>query len=205
VALDVGQDFKKRWLDAPEAVRLTLLEELHRICDLLNPAGEVKQWLEQDYRAMQLAQLKVEQAYADLKAQLIEAARLRRQHALECALAAKRAQQDAYNQQLLQDEVRQYQAQQAILDHMAIDVTAQSLEYSTRYRQNPKAQQAYNTAPRAFANEVEELRLRLELEAENFVGDQVQAFQQRLNAAAAEEIKYIVRQHLNSADKSSES
>ncbi|AOA59624.1 cell division protein BlhA [Acinetobacter larvae] len=203
MALNVGQDFKKRWLDAPEAVRQTMLEELNRICDLLSPEGDVHVWLEHDHRAMQLAQMKVEQAYADLKAELIEAARIRKQRALERALAEKRAQQQAYTQQLLQNEIDQFHAQQAALEHIAIQVTAQSLEYSTRYKKNPPLGTGH-AVPRAFHNEVEELRLRLELEAENFIGDQIQAFQQRLNAAAAEEIDYIINARLNSDHPSAE-
>ena len=37
MALNVGQDFKKRWLDTPEAVRQTFVDDLNRICDLLSP------------------------------------------------------------------------------------------------------------------------------------------------------------------------
>ena len=69
MALNVGQDFKKRWLDAPEAVRVTLLDELTRISDLLKPETDIHQWLDHDQRAMQIAQLNIEKAYADLKAE----------------------------------------------------------------------------------------------------------------------------------------
>lgn len=42
MALNVGQDFKKRWLNAPEAVRQTYQEDLARICDLLLPQTSIQ-------------------------------------------------------------------------------------------------------------------------------------------------------------------
>ena len=83
MVLNVGQDFKKRWLNTPEAVRQTFIDDLNRICDLLNPVTDVSNWLNNDQRHQQIAQLKIEQAYADVKAQLIEDARVRKQQALE--------------------------------------------------------------------------------------------------------------------------
>ena len=50
--------------------------------------------IEQDQRAAVSTQ-RIEQAYADLKAQLIEEARIRKQQALEKSLADKRAAQEA--------------------------------------------------------------------------------------------------------------
>ena len=79
MALNVGQDFKKRWLETPEGVRQTFVDDLNRICDLLSPKTNVQNWLSNDQRQMQVAQLQVEHAYAELKAQLIEEARIRRQ------------------------------------------------------------------------------------------------------------------------------
>ncbi len=86
MALNVGPDFKQRWLNVPEAVRQTFIDDLSRICDILKPEQE--------------SERKIEEAYAQRKAELIEAARIRRQLALEQALADKRAAEQAAIAQL---------------------------------------------------------------------------------------------------------
>ena len=48
VALNVGQDFKQRWLEAPEAVRQAYLDDLHRIFDILKPEVQLQAWIERD-------------------------------------------------------------------------------------------------------------------------------------------------------------
>jgi len=72
VALNVGQDFKKRWLNAPEAVRHAYQQDLARICDLLEPQTPIQLWVLNDEKAQLESQQNIEQAYADLKAELIE-------------------------------------------------------------------------------------------------------------------------------------
>ncbi|HFF5282023.1 TPA: hypothetical protein ACGDON_002168, partial [Acinetobacter baumannii] len=100
VALNVGQDFKKRWLNAPEAVRHAYQQDLARICDLLEPQTPIQLWVLNDEKAQLESQQNIEKAYADLKAELIEQARIRRQLALEKALADKRAKEAAYAAEL---------------------------------------------------------------------------------------------------------
>ena len=46
MALNVGQDFKKRWLNTPETVRQTYQEDLARICDLLLPQTQIQTWIQ---------------------------------------------------------------------------------------------------------------------------------------------------------------
>ena len=106
VALNVGQDFKKRWLNSPEAVRHAYQQDLARICDLLEPQTPIQLWVLNDEKAQLESQQNIEQAYADLKAELIEQARIRRQLALEKSLADKRAMEAAYAAELQADEVR---------------------------------------------------------------------------------------------------
>ena len=96
MALNVGQDFKKRWLNAPETVRQTYQDDLARICDLLLPQTVIETWTTQDQKSQQISLDKIDQAYADLKAELIEQARIRKQKALEQSLAEKREQQAQY-------------------------------------------------------------------------------------------------------------
>ena len=92
MTLNVGQDFKKRWLTAPDAVRQAFLDDLHRVTELLKPESQMQAWLDNDQRAQQVAQLKVEQAYADEKARLIEQARIRKQRARNASPRARRVQ-----------------------------------------------------------------------------------------------------------------
>ena len=199
VTLNVGQDFKKRWLSAPDAIRQAFLDDLSRIGDLLKPESNIQAWLDNDQRARQVAQLKVEQAYADEKARLIEEARIRRQLALEKSLAEKRAQQQAYNQQLLNDEKQQFLKQTEALTLLRQEIDADSLTYSERYTQNP-AVPSVDFSGRHFLvsddkiqSELDSVRLRLELEAETHIEQAVNAFRAQLKAAAEEEIAYILK------------
>ena len=73
----------KRWLNAPEAVRHAYQQDLARICDLLEPQTPIQLWVLNDEKAQLESQQNIEKAYADLKAELIEQARIRRQLALE--------------------------------------------------------------------------------------------------------------------------
>ena len=70
VALNVGQDFKQRWLEAPEAVRQAYLDDLHRIFDILKPEVQLQAWIERDKQEQQKSLQKIDVAYAELKAKL---------------------------------------------------------------------------------------------------------------------------------------
>lgn len=207
MTLNVGQDFKKRWLDTPEAVRQTFVDDLNRICDLLSPKTDVQHWLSNDQREMQVAQLKVEQAYADLKAQLIEEARVRKQLALEKALAEKRAQQDAYNLELQKDETQQYEQQTLNLQNLRQQIDLEISIYSEKYTKNPDtpaidyANGQFVVADAQITSELESVRLRLELEAETLIAQAVDAFRSKLQTAAKDEIEYILANSNFSAEK----
>ena len=198
MTLNVGQDFKKRWLTAPDAVRQAFLDDLHRVTELLKPESQIQAWLDNDQRAQQVAQLKVEQAYADEKARLIEQARIRKQRALEKSLADKRAIQAAYNQQILQDELHKQQQQTESLRELRGVIDQEISAYSARYQQNPAQSMDYAkgqflVADDQIQSELESVRLRLELEAETVIEESVAAFRARLQAAATEEIGYILK------------
>ncbi|HQZ58800.1 MAG TPA: hypothetical protein PLQ39_03765, partial [Acinetobacter sp.] len=138
MALNVGQDFKNRWLNTPETVRQTYQEDLARICDLLLPQTLIQTWNYHEEKAQQLSEQRIEQAYVDLKAELIEQARIRKQQALENALAEKRAADAAYAAQLHADEVRQFEQQTenllALRQHIDLEITQQT----DRYQANPE-------------------------------------------------------------------
>ncbi len=198
VALNVGPDFKQRWLDAPEAVRQTFMDDLNHICDLLQPNTQTQLWLAADQKAQDQAQQIIEQAYADLKARLIEEARIRRQLALEKSLAEKRAATALYAQQLWEDEGRQFAEQTQTLAHLRQQIEQETLDYAERYHQNDSSQ-TLDFAPglghfdQHIHSELESVRLRLELEAEAQIEQAVNQFRHKLRAAAKEEIEYILQ------------
>lgn len=201
MALNVGQDFKSRWLNAPEIVRQTLLEDLTRIGDLLNVQTDIAHWIDQDRRAQQISQLKIEQAHADLKTELIEAARQRKQQALEQMLADKRAQQQAYATQLQQDEIQQFQQQTVLLNTLREKIDAETQAYSQRFSKVATmtfSHEAHTTSPapdirlQHSEQEIANVRLRLELESEQIIQQALSDLKENLQQAAQEEIRFIL-------------
>ena len=198
MTLNVGQDFKKRWLDTPVAVRQTFVDDLNRICDLLSPVTDIQNWHNNDQRQMQVAQLQVEKAYADLKAQLIEEARVRKQLALENSLAEKRALQQAYDVQLQQDEIQQFAKQKLTLQNLRQQIDTDISLYSEKYCKNPDtpatdyANGQLRIADAQMLSELDSVRLRLELEAETLIEQTVNALRAKLEIAAKEEIDYVL-------------
>ena len=208
VALNVGQDFKKRWLNAPEAVRHAYQQELARICDLLEPQTPIQLWVLNDEKAQLESQQKIEQAYADLKAELIEQARIRRQLALEKALADKRASEAAYAAELQADEIRKFNEQTETLQTLRSHLEQEVAEQTARYQKNPETPSVNYSAGVKLSitddqilSELESLRIRLELEAENLIEESVTAFRAKLHSAAQEEIEYILKNSKFSDEK----
>lgn len=199
MTLNVGSDFKQRWLTAPQAVRQTFMDDLHRICEVLQPETQLHHWIAEDQRAQQQSHEKIEQAYAELKARLIEEARQRRQLALEKKLAQQRAEQAAYAAQLQQDEAQRFAEQTQALELMRQSLDQEISNYTARYEQNPELPTVtFNQAVTAvsddkIASELESVRLRLELEAETQIEQAVTVFRARLHTAAQEEIDYILK------------
>ena len=63
MALELGRDFSKRWLTAPDVVRQHVFTELTAICQLLQPATDFATWqLEQD-KLPSLAQVMAQAMY----------------------------------------------------------------------------------------------------------------------------------------------
>lgn len=199
MTLNVGQDFKKRWLNAPEIVRQTLLEDLTRIGELLKVETDLAQWLDHDLRSQQVSQLKIEQAHIALKEQLIEAARQRKQHALELSLAEKRATQQAYIEQLKHDEAEQFQQQQHSLSTLKDKIDAEIIAYSNRFDQvNITTETVGSTTTHRIETqhseqEIANIRLRLELESEQIIQQALSALKVNLQQAAQEEINFILK------------
>ncbi|WEI19200.1 hypothetical protein PY247_03895 [Acinetobacter proteolyticus] len=200
MALNVGQDFKKRWLNAPEAVRQTYQDDLARICDLLLPQTPIQTWTQHEENAQQRSQQRIEQAYADLKAELIEQARIRKQLALEKALEEKRAAEAAYAAQLQADEARQFQQQTENLLALRGHIDQEIAQQTERYQTNPEQPsvdyargQSVLIDDQQILSELESVRVRLELEAEGLIEQAVTVFRAKLHALAQDEIDYILK------------
>ncbi|MGX9606831.1 cell division protein BlhA [Acinetobacter sp. T63] len=198
MALNVGPDFKQRWLTAPEAVRQTFIDDLHRISEVLQPDSDLKRWVEYDQQQQQQSFQKIDQAYAELKIQLIEEARIRRQQMLEQRLAQQRADQAAYAQALYQDELQQFAAQTETLAILRTQLDQEILDYTARYQKNPENgsfnfAKGVRIADEQILSELDSVRVRLELEAETRIEEAVQQFRSQLQAAAQEEIEYILK------------
>lgn len=198
MALNVGPDFKQRWLNVPDAVRQTFIDDLGRICEALQPDSDIQRWLEADQKQQQLSFQRIEAAYAARKAQLIEEARIRRQQALERSLQEKRAAQQAYAEQLQQDELRRFAEQAQTLALIRQTVERDTLTYTSRYHKNPEGSpfnfaKGLTVPDHEMLSELESVRIRLELEAESQIEQAVAAFRAKLQAAAQEEIDYILK------------
>lgn len=204
MALDVGADFEKRWLNAPQAVRQTYIDDLSRICELFATDVRLENWLSYNKQAQRQSYERIENAYAELKAELVEQARIRRQHALERSLAKKRAQQQAYLDDLQLDERLQYQQQTQQLQALQQQLSQESHHYTERYTPTPKLRFEPN-ANTVISPEIQQaldnLKIRLELEAEGLIEQiqkSIQDLNQKIQQAADEEIRYILEQHPSS-------
>lgn len=204
MALDVGADFEKRWLNAPQAVRQTYIDDLTRICELFSNDVRLDDWLSKNKQAQLQSYETIENAYAELKAQLLEEARIRRQHALEQSLAKKRAQQQAYIDDLQLDERLQHQAQTQQLQALQQQLSQESLTYSERYTTTPKLRfeaTRNSVISPEIQHALDNLKIRLELEAESLI-EQIQhsvaSLNQKIQQAADEEIRYLLEQHPSS-------
>ncbi|WP_347453448.1 hypothetical protein [Acinetobacter thermotolerans] len=194
MALNVGPDFKQRWLNVPEAVRQTFIDDLARICDVLKPETSLQEWLVRDQQMQKESELKIEEAYAQRKAELIEEARIRKQQALEKALADKRAEELAYIEQMKLDEERRYAEQTRMLELLRDSLNAEVQNYAARFEQNPLINTTQiKIEDSEILSELESTRLRLELEAETAIEETLVQLRNRLRAAAREEIDYILQ------------
>ncbi|MFT4019988.1 MAG: hypothetical protein QM666_00550 [Acinetobacter sp.] len=215
MALNVGADFRKRWLNAPQAVRQTYIDDLTRVCHLLKTETRLDDWQTHNKQAQLQSYATIEQTYQDLKAQLIEDARIRKQQALEQSLETKRLKQQQYAQDLQVDELQQWAEQNDALKQLQQQVVAESEQYSERYSKNPTAVRitsavavkvpAENHAalPAELHEALENLKIRLELEAESLIEQidhAVKAFNQKLQQSAEEEIAYLMKKNQKSED-----
>ncbi|WP_374294329.1 hypothetical protein [Acinetobacter sp.] len=206
MALNVGENFTQRWLATPEAVRQTFCDELNHICDLLDSTEHISKWQYQDAVLQQKNKKVIERAYAELEQQILaEQARLaeerkrQRQAELEHALAEKRALEAKQVAELEAQEQQQAQHQDAYLQQLAQELHQQSTssnldslrQFNTQDVKQFNSIQHHDAPPTA---EHQDLRTRLELEAEFYIEQTLQQLKTKLQAAAQEEIELILSQ-----------
>lgn len=201
MALDIGQDFKQRWLATPVAVRQVYLDDLTRICTLLQPETSSTTWLEQETQHNISSTQRIENAYAAYKAELIQAARLRQQMALEKKLTLKRAAETEKLASLHAEDMQKAQQQLQLLQALQQQNMQELKTYIARYQKNPEQHyshfnQALSELDPTLLSELDNIRLRLELEAENAIEIKVREFRRQLSLAAHEEIELILKNTL---------
>lgn len=191
MTLQVGDHFTARWLNTPAAVRSTYIDDLKRICNLLEPDTELTQWQTANKIAQVQSQQQIEHTYAELTAQCIEAAKVREQQRLEQSLVAQREQEKYEIQQLENDEIKRQTQQNSRFEQFKTELlsnTEQQLKRQTKSssKSSTKKQQA-----------IENMNIILELEAEQLTSklQQVVAeFTQNLHQATQDEIKISLTQ-----------
>lgn len=209
MALNVGENFKQRWLATPEAVRQTYCDELKFICALLEPETQIQKWQNQEGLLKQRNHQIIEKAYAQLKqsilaeqARIAEERKRQRQAELEQILTEKRQQQQAEIHAIeLQEQLKQQQ-QTEYLHRFAQELQQTTLQQNAHIEpiNISQAKQFNQTiydyfSPVVHPAEVpqhEDLKTRLELEAEEYIEQTLRQFKQKLQAAAQEEIELIL-------------
>ncbi|TXJ07384.1 MAG: hypothetical protein E6Q25_07800 [Acinetobacter sp.] len=212
MALNVGEHFRQRWLATPETVRQTYCDELKFICTLLEPDTHIMQWQQQEILLQQRHRQMCDRAYHLLKqdilaeqARLAEERKRQRQAELEHALAEKRAAQQAQLDAQEQQEQLKQQQQTELLQQLAQDLQQQTLQQaqqdiarfdvSQAKQFNHHAQSQNEIVDNLSASpQVEDLKIRLELEAEYYIEQTLQQLRAKLHAAAQEEIALILAQ-----------
>ena len=203
MALAVGQDFKARWLKAPEHVRQVFLDDLERVKDLLSPHTELNSWQQREQLAEKRSVQRIEDAYAQRKAELLEQQRLRQQQALEAALAHKRAEEQNRLALLEKEEQQRQELETKTLQILQQQIDRELEQQLQRYQRSAQAVQS----PQALLERhpllqqdpstlsaIDNLRLRLELEAESLIEQATTAFRAKLHLAAQEEISFLIQQ-----------
>lgn len=190
MALHVGDHFKQRWLAAPQAVRQVYTDELQMVSQLLADGTDVKHWQQQYAIAQQHHQHVIAHAYDTLKQQILaeqayraEQRKRARQAELEQRLEMQRAEQRDIDAAFAHDEYQQQQRYTEFLQQYALELQQQPAPHAERFDTR--------------LGEIglhEDLKTRLEMEAEYYIEQTLQQLRLQLQAAAKEEIEMIMVQ-----------
>lgn len=202
MSLNIGENFKQRWLDTPEPVRQVFCDELKHICDLLEPDIQFHKWQHQEAILQQRHRKIIEHAYEKLKQDILaEQARLaaerkrQRQAELEQQLADKRALEAARLELLHIQEQQKCQQDQLQLQQIAKDLEQELRVQSAAEIARFEAQQSKQFNRQKLS--LEEIKLRLEIEAEQMIDQMLRDVKQQLKLAAKEEIDLLLTQQLS--------
>ena len=202
MSFNIGDNFRQRWLDTPEAVRHTFCEELEHICQLLEPETTFHKWQHQEVLLHQKHRKVIEHAYETLKqeilaeqARLAEERRKKRQAELEEKVAQQRALEQTRLELLEIEEQQRLAQEQQHLQDMAQDLEQQLRVQSAQEIARFEASQSKQFNRQKLS--LDEVRLRLEIESEQMIDDMLVKLKSQLKIAAKEEIDLLLRQQLS--------
>lgn len=212
MALNIGENFKQRWLATPELVRQSYCDELTLIANLLEPDTQIIRWQQQEAIFKQRQRQIIEHAYQQRKAEIlaeqariVEERRQKRQAELEAKLAAKRAAEQAQLHAAQQQEQLKQQQQTAFLQQLAQELAAEHMQQAQQHiarfdvsqaKQFDLSAENSNNSVDKYSDfpQAEDLKVRLELEAEYYIENTLQQLRTKLQAAAQEEIALLLAQ-----------
>lgn len=201
MALNLGDHFTQRWTTAPLDVRQTYLDDLSRICELLEDTSNLNEWQNADQQQQLKNKKIIEASYAQLKAKLIEDEHLRQRKVFENILAEQRASEQEFKTQLEQEVQQQEQHEKAFLQQFKQQLEQQTSEYVERYTpvsfNQPSTSENQPISNTVLEHVLENMQVRLELEAESLiehVQKSMQNFNDSLQQATQEEIEIALAQ-----------
>ena len=199
MALNVGDHFKQRWLNTPEAVRQTIRDDLLHITTLLEPETVVSQWQQQDVLLQHQHRKQTKVAYDQLKreilaehARIAEEAKRQRQAELEARIEQQRELEASRLAQLKIDEEQKKLREIAQLKHIAVQLQHElNMPSATEIvRFNTQLAKQYHQSELSL----DEIQVRLELESESMIEQLLNKVRIQLKQAAQEEIQLMINQ-----------
>ncbi|MFB2539239.1 MULTISPECIES: hypothetical protein [unclassified Acinetobacter] len=208
MALNVGENFKQRWLDAPEAVCACFERELRHVCDLLEPHTVFEVWQTNDQHLQRQHHIERKNAYAQLKQQILDQRRAEMQQRLQQRQAELEQQlqtQRQAEQQLLLD-LREQEKQQQQQQLVALQAYAEQLKLQTIADKISKfdttahhhlSTSQYATMDNSIlldSKQAEKISKRLETECDNWLQNSMKQLRQQLQNAMQQELQAIQKQ-----------
>lgn len=197
MALNVGENFKQRWLNTPNAVRQTFCDELIHISALLDAETSVAAWQQQDILLQHQHRKQIKQAYEQLKQQLLaEQARQleeqKRQHqaALEAKIEHARQLERERIERLRWEEHQQKLHELQKLEEISAQLKTELKQYSTAEIAHFDTRFAKQFNQTRLS--LDDIQLRLEIESDGMIDRLLADFRIQLKQAAQEEIDLLI-------------
>lgn len=208
MALNVGENFKQRWLNTPEAVRQTFCDELQHISVLLEPDTVFTTWQQHDTLLQHQNRKQIKHAYEELKQQIIaeqhrlaEERKQQRQKQLEERIEQDRTRERERIERLRWEEIQRenYELQQLekIAEQLQTELKQQTVGsiaiFDTRFAKQFN-QQRLN---------LDDIQLRLEIESDAMIEQLLAGLRIQLKSAAQEEIQLLISTYRNKLGQNS--